>query len=134
MTQFKTKTYKNAPVIYKIRKPRYYYQDICFSGKEHEIKNVEIKHGVGTYYYHDQAKPLAQNIQKHLLHQTKFKDDGVNYASFALTRPTMPVSVLIECGYLICEYEAKCLANKKFQKRVAKAIARGTAQYLKDNF
>jgi hypothetical protein len=50
MTQFKTKTYKNSPVIYKIRKPRYYYQDVCFSGKEHEIKNVEIKPFEGLDY------------------------------------------------------------------------------------
>jgi len=98
------------------------------------IKNVEYKHGVGTYYYQNQAKPLAQSIQKHLLHQTKFKDDNVNFASFVMTRATLPVSVLVECGYLICEYEAKCLKNNKFQKIIAKAIAVGTAQYLKDNF
>lgn len=95
---------------------------------------VVYKHGTGTYYYQNQAKPLAQSIQKHMLHDTKFQDDKVNHASFVMTRMTLPVSVLVECGYLICPEEAKCLKNRKFQKIVAKAIAKGTAQYLKDNF
>ena len=30
-------------------------------------KDINIKHGVGTYYYHNQAKPLAEHIQNNLL-------------------------------------------------------------------
>ena len=51
-----------------------------------------------------------------------FKDDKVNYASFALTRPTSQISVLIECGYIIRKEEADKISNKKFQKVIAKAI------------
>jgi N-acetylmuramoyl-L-alanine amidase len=51
-----------------------------------------------------------------------------------MTRMTLPVSVLIECAYLICEKEAQLLSNKKFQKIIARAIAKGTVQYLKENF
>ena len=65
---------------------------------------------------------------------TGFKDDGINYASFALTRPTSQISVLIECGYIIKKDEADKLANKKFQKIITKAITRGCEQYLKENF
>ena len=97
-------------------------------------KDIDKKHGVGTYYYNNQSKFLAQKIQENLLNQTKFKDDKVNYASFALTRPTDQISVLIECGYLIRKEEADKLKDKKFQKIISKAITKGCEDYLKESF
>jgi len=55
----------------------------------------------------------------------------VNHASFALTRPTSPVSILVECGYLIKKDEMEKLINKKFQKELAKALTKGVEDYLK---
>lgn len=97
-------------------------------------KNVDKKHGVGVYYYHDFSYPLAKKIQDNLLISTKFKDDKVNYASFVLTRPTAQPSVLIECGYIIRKEEAIKLADKKFQRIIAKAITKGCEEYLKETF
>lgn len=96
--------------------------------------NVVKKHGVGTYYYHNQSKPLAEAIQKELLISTGFRDDKVNKASFVLTRPTSQPSVLIECGYIIHKEEADKISNKKFQKIIAKAIVNGCKNYLTANF
>ena len=98
------------------------------------IKNVDIKHGTGTYYYHPQAKPLAEKIHENMLLATNFKDDKVNHASFALTRPTSQISVLVECGYLIKADEAFKLKDKEFQKGIAKAITKGTEEYLIENY
>ena len=97
-------------------------------------KDITKKYGTGTYYYHAQAKPLAQNIQKNMLLSTGFRDDGVNFASFVLTRPTMPVSVLVECGYIIRKEEADKISDPKFQKVIARAIARGVEDYVKESF
>ena len=97
-------------------------------------KDIDKKYGVGTYYYHPQAKSLAQKIQQNLVSDTKFRDDKVNYASFAITRASLPVSVLIECGYIIRKEEAEKISDKKFQKIIAKAITNGCKQYLKENF
>ncbi|GBF23531.1 N-acetylmuramoyl-L-alanine amidase, partial [Candidatus Gastranaerophilus sp. (ex Termes propinquus)] len=97
-----------------------------------DIKDVNKKHGAGTYYYNDMAHPLAQEIQKELLLATGFRDDGVNFASFALTRPTEMVSVLVECGYLIHPYELKKLICKEFQKEIAKSIRLGIENYLRE--
>lgn len=111
--------------------------DILLSIHQNSLPNpedIEKKHGVGTYYYHPQAKPLAEAIQNNLLIATNFKDDKVNYASFALTRPSSQLSVLIECGYIICPEEAQKLSNKKFQKIIAKSIVKGTEEYLKQSF
>jgi len=111
--------------------------DILLSIHQNSLANradVDKKHGVGTYYYHPQAKPLAQKIQDNLLNATNFKDDKVNFASFALTRPTSQLSVLIECGYIIHPQEAQKISNKKFQKIIAKAITKGCEEYLKESF
>lgn len=97
-------------------------------------KNIYKKHGVGVYYYNKQALGLAQKLQKNLLETTGFKDDGINYASFALTRPTDQLSVLIECGYLIYKPEADKLIDENFQKNLAKSIVAGCEEYLKETF
>lgn len=111
--------------------------DILISIHQNSLANradVEKKHGVGTYYYHPQSLPLAQKVQQNLLSATNFKDDKVNYASFAMTRPTSQLSILVECGYIIFKEEADKISNKKFQKIIAKAIAKGCEEYLKDSF
>lgn len=96
-------------------------------------KNYEKKHGAGVYYYNENAKDLAYTVQKNLVKSTGFKDDGVFNASFAITRATNPVSILVECGYLIHPYERKKLTDKEFQKTVAKAISNGLEEYLLNN-
>ncbi len=97
-------------------------------------KDVYKKHGVGTYYYNDQSLPLAKSIQNSLLQATGFKDDKVNYRSFALTRPTEQLSVLIECGYLIYKPEADKLVDEEFQKIIAQAIAKGCEDCLREYY
>ncbi|MBQ9150002.1 N-acetylmuramoyl-L-alanine amidase [bacterium] len=111
--------------------------DILLSIHQNSLANkadIIKKHGVGTYYYHPQALPLAQKIQENLVSATNFRDDKVNYASFALTRPTSQLSVLVECGYIIRKEEAEKISNKKFQKIIAKAITKGCEDYLRESF
>lgn len=93
-------------------------------------KNWAKKHGSGVYYYNENAKTLAYSVQKNLVKNTGFKDDGVFKASFAVVRSTDPVSILVECGYIIHPYERKKLTDPAFQKIVAKAIANGVEEYL----
>lgn len=111
--------------------------DILLSIHQNSLANrsdINKKYGVGIYYFNDSAKPLANAIKQNMIKATSFRDDGTNYASFVLNRPTMPISVLVECGYIIKEDEAKKLADKKFQKIVAKAITKGVEDYLIDSF
>ncbi len=95
-----------------------------------DIKKVDEKHGVSTFYYHNQSKPLAQKIQDELLVQTGFMDDKVKRQSFAVIRPTTQVSVLVECGYLIHEYEMSKITDDEFQKQMSYAITRGVVNYI----
>ncbi len=120
--------------LYKrVDKARNKNADIFISIHQNSLpnpKNWAKKHGSGVYYYNENAKVLAQSVQKNLVRQTGFRDDGVFNASFAVIRSSDPVSILVECGYIIHPYERKKLTDPKFQKIVAKAIADGVEEYL----
>lgn len=90
------------------------------------------KHGTGTYYFQPQAKPLAEAIQASLLLDTGLVDDGVNKRSFVLTRSTIPVSVLVECAYMINPSEYEMLIDPVYQKKFAAAIKKGVENFLKN--
>lgn len=108
--------------------------DFLISIHQNSLPNPEYyekKHGAGVYYYNENAKMLANVVQKNLVKETGFRDDGVFNRSFAVTRSTNPVSILVECGYLIHPEERAKLTNKKFQKIVAKGITDGVEEYLK---
>ena len=94
-------------------------------------ENYEKKHGAGVYYYNENAKALAESVQTHLVRATGFKDDGVFNSSLALTRTTDPVSILVECGYLIHPYERVKLTDEEFQATVAEGIANGVEKHLR---
>lgn len=94
-------------------------------------ENYEKKHGAGVYYYNQNAKALAESVQEHLVRATGFRDDGVFNSSLALTRTTDPVSILVECGYLIHPYERVKLTDEEFQTTVAEGIANGIEKHLR---
>ncbi len=93
-------------------------------------QNPYEKYGCGTYYYQSQAKPLAEEIQKALIEKMKLRNDGVNKGNFVLTRPTNPVSVLVECAYMINPIEYEMLIDPIYQKEFAKAIKKGVEDFL----
>ena len=107
---------------------------ICLSIHSNSIvdKDPYEKHGVGTYYYHPQAKELANQIKLQMVKDLKLKDDGLYRASFVLTRPTMPLSVLIEVAYMPNPAEYILLNNPSFQKKAAKSICEGLKNYLRN--
>lgn len=86
--------------------------------------------GTSVYYYHNQAKPLAENILKTMTEQLKTNNDRVRQGSLALVRPTSSVSVLIEVAYIINPDDYAMLLDKDFQTNCAKSIADGIEKYL----
>lgn len=107
---------------------------ICLSVHSNSIvdKDPYEKHGAGTYYYHSQAKELADQIRLRMVKDLKLKNDGLFRRSFVLTRPTMPLSVLIEVAYMPNPQEYIMLTNPRFQKRAAKSICEGLKNYIRN--
>jgi len=94
-------------------------------------KNPYEEHGTTTYYYHSQAENLANKVQQNLVKATQFDDKGIKHGSFVLTRPTMPVCILVEVGFMINPFEYEKLLMPKYQKIYALGIANGIKEYFK---
>lgn len=89
--------------------------------------------GTSVYYYHKQAKPLADCILEAMTTQLGTQNDKVRQGSLALVRPTASVSVLIEVAYMINPDDYALLQDTDFQKKCAKAIADGIGKFLLQN-
>lgn len=89
--------------------------------------------GTSVYYYHNQAKPLAESILSTMTTELNTQNDRVRQGSLALVRPTSSVSVLIEVAYIINPDDYALLLDKNFQLNCAKAITDGIEKYLLQN-
>ena len=94
-------------------------------------KNPYEEHGTTTYYYHGQAAKLANMVQQGMVKSTGFDDKGIKYGSFVLTRPTTPLSILVEVGFMINPFEYEKLLMPEYQKIYATGIANGIKEYFK---
>lgn len=86
--------------------------------------------GTSLYYYHNQAKPLAESILQSMTSQLGTNNDKVRQGSLALVRPTSSVSVLVEVAYMINPDDYTLLTDECFQLNCAKAIADGIEKYI----
>lgn len=93
-------------------------------------KDPYLQHGTEVHYYNENAKELASIIQKNMSKDLKLKDNGIKHSSFALNRSTNPISVLIECAYMINPNEYISLQNPDFQYEIAKSIKKSIENYI----
>ena len=89
-----------------------------------------VNHGTEVHYYNENSKQLADIIKNNLVYDAHLKDNGVRKSSFALTRSTNPVSVLVEVAYMINPEEYILLKSPQFQETVAKSIKKSVEQYI----
>ncbi len=93
-------------------------------------KNPLIYHGTETHYYNENAKVLADIIRKNLSADLGLKDNGTKNSSFALTRSTNPISVLIETAYMINPDEYLLLKRPESQEQIAKSIRKSLEEFI----
>ncbi|MBP5976165.1 N-acetylmuramoyl-L-alanine amidase [Brasilonema sp. CT11] len=86
--------------------------------------------GLETYYF-DSGLSLAQIVHKSILRSVNVKDRGVRKARFYVLRKNSMPAILVETGYLTGREDAAKLSNRLYQNQMAKAIADGVLQYLK---
>lgn len=86
--------------------------------------------GTSIYYYHNQAKALADSILSSMTTQLGTQNDKVRQGSLALVRPTSSISVLIEVAYIINPEDYALLLDKEFRSNCAKAITDGVEKYI----
>lgn len=85
--------------------------------------------GIETWRYEKvgaTTKALATNVQTELIAATGARDRGVKTSTtLYVLKHTVAPAVLIECGFLSNNEEAKLLFASKYQDKIAQAIVKG---------
>jgi N-acetylmuramoyl-L-alanine amidase len=72
---------------------------------------------------------LAQQIQRHFVVDLKAFDRGKKIAHYGMLRGLDCPGVLVECGFLTSEVEARKIATPEYREKIAQAIVAGVSDY-----
>ncbi|MFZ4641460.1 MAG: N-acetylmuramoyl-L-alanine amidase [Nodosilinea sp.] len=89
--------------------------------------------GVETYYFSDASLPLANLLHRRVMGSLRMNDRGVRQARFFVLRRTSMPSALIEIGFVTGATDAPQLRNLQWQAEMARAIAQGILDYLRND-
>lgn len=89
--------------------------------------------GLETYHYSASGQRLAQVIHNAILQDVGMRDRGVRKANFYVIKNTPMPAVLVEVGFVTGSEDAARLSSSTGRTQLAKAIARGIAQYVRAN-
>jgi N-acetylmuramoyl-L-alanine amidase len=103
--------------------------DVFISLHSNSNENGSIQ-GAMTFYHADTAKPLADNIQQHLIKTTGAVNKGVEPATFYVLRNASMPSVLIEMGFVTNPAEEQKLNSSSYQDKLAQGIYQGIVAYF----
>lgn len=102
----------------------------CNSSEEGEGNGIE------TFYSEQKGEDgmkLAQLIQENLIMQTEARDREVKTADYTVIVRTKMPAVLVETGFLSNDTERALLGQEEYQNKLAKGIADGIINYLKQS-
>ncbi len=94
--------------------------------------NPFANHGTSTYYYHPHSLALGRAIHRRMVDATGLPDHGFYHGNLAVNRPTQYPAVLVECAFMILPEQEAMLKTKSFRIEVARAIAAGIDDFLKE--
>lgn len=86
--------------------------------------------GTMTFYNAENARPLAESIQRAVIKSTGAVDKDVQSATFYVLRNASMPSVLVEMGFVSSPQEEQKLANAGYQDKIAQGVYRGIAEYF----
>ena len=101
------------------------------------VPNASKYYGAQTFYSvsNEQSQTLAKVVQgelKRVVDESNNREIKSGSDKYILKENAMP-SILIECGFLSNEKEAKLLTDEKYQDKVAWAIYVGIQKYFSEN-
>jgi N-acetylmuramoyl-L-alanine amidase len=95
------------------------------------VNPYRARNGTNTYFFFDQAEPLARAVQRGLVRQVGLPDMGINYDNLAVARQSWMPAILCEGAFLIIPEQEAALRDEGFQKRYAAGIADGLEEYFR---
>ena len=88
--------------------------------------------GLETYYYKS-GRRLAETIHWNILNSVNIRNRNIRRARFFVLRHSTMPAVLVEVGFLTGAEDSSRLKDPNHRSQMAKAIARGIVQYIKEN-
>jgi N-acetylmuramoyl-L-alanine amidase len=85
--------------------------------------------GVTTYFWREDARTFANDVQNAIVTGTAIHDDGIIRNNFYVIHHTMMPGVLVEVAYLSNDHDAQLLSQAWFLDRVADDIAQGVGTF-----
>ncbi|WP_263364386.1 N-acetylmuramoyl-L-alanine amidase [Paenibacillus sabuli] len=88
--------------------------------------------GIETYHYAGSTAGAraARMLHRHLLAGTPLPDRGVRTANFYVLRHTAMPAVLVECGFMTNQADARLLMSETYRAECAEELARGICEYF----
>ncbi|GGB28522.1 hypothetical protein GCM10011409_02310 [Lentibacillus populi] len=86
--------------------------------------------GIGTYYYDDRNKSLANYIQKEVIKETQANDRGAAFEDFQVIRQNFKPAVLVELGFISNHEKEQLLRTDWYQKQLVNGIVAGLTKYF----
>lgn len=95
-------------------------------------KNHNQASGTTTYYYHDNSRELANDLNRQIS-KLPLPNRGVEFGDHQVTRDNNEPAVLLELGYMSNDHDVSLIFSKKYQEQIADAIVAGLTQYFSQN-
>lgn len=95
------------------------------------VNPLRARNGTNTYFFFDQAEPLARDVQRGLVREMGLPDMGINYDNLAVVRQSWMPAILCEGAFVIVPEMEAALRDDGFQKRYAAGIAEGLEEYFR---
>lgn len=92
--------------------------------------DAENTAGIGNFWYHPQARDLAQFLHDYLVENLDRPSYGVFWNNLALTRPHAAPSVLLELGFMINPREFEWITDSRSQRQLATTLADAVVAWL----
>lgn len=87
--------------------------------------------GILTFYYSEtKDRPLARAIENRLASGIGLKSNGISFGNLHVLRENETVSTLVELGFLSNAKDESIVRGSDYQKKAAKAIAKGLEDYF----
>ncbi len=131
----------------------FYYAPVSYTrSKEKKILNYRLKNISRIYYNNSlngnnlkiasrmldiklshQSRALAKTLQRNIISSIPYrtKSRGIKRDRFFVLAHTVMPSVLLELGFLSNRRETRLLVRRKYQKYLARGIAKGIKRYAK---
>jgi N-acetylmuramoyl-L-alanine amidase len=95
------------------------------------VNPLRARNGTNTYFFFDQAEPLARAVQRGLVRNIGLPDMGINYDNLAVARQSWMPAILCEGAFVIVPEQEAALRDEGFQRRYAAGIVEGLEEYFR---